>query len=44
MKRLVASLAAAIPTATRREIPGAGHAAPFDAATGFVQVIAEAIG
>jgi pimeloyl-ACP methyl ester carboxylesterase len=44
MKRLVASLAAAIPTATRREIPGAGHAAPFDATTGFVQVIAEAIG
>jgi pimeloyl-ACP methyl ester carboxylesterase len=44
MKRLVASLAAAIPTATTREIPGAGHAAPFDATTGFVQVIAEAIG
>jgi pimeloyl-ACP methyl ester carboxylesterase len=44
MKRLVASLAAAIPTATTREIPGAGHAAPFDATTGFVQVIADAIG
>jgi pimeloyl-ACP methyl ester carboxylesterase len=44
MKRLVGSLAAAIPTATTREIAGGGHAAPFDATTGFVQVIAEAIG
>jgi pimeloyl-ACP methyl ester carboxylesterase len=44
MKRLVGSLAAAIPTATTREIAGAGHAAPFDATTGFVQVIADAIG
>jgi 3-oxoadipate enol-lactonase len=43
MKRLVRSLAAAIPTATTREIPGAGHAAPFDATTDFVQVIADAI-
>jgi pimeloyl-ACP methyl ester carboxylesterase len=44
MKRLVASLAAAIPTATTCEIPGAGHAAPFDATTNFVQVIGDAIG
>jgi pimeloyl-ACP methyl ester carboxylesterase len=44
MKRLVGSLAAAIPTATTREIAGGGHAAPFDATTGFVQVIADAIG
>ena len=43
MKRLVRSLAAAIPTATTREISGAGHAAPFDATTNFVQVIADAI-
>ena len=43
MKRLVGSLAAAIPTATTREIPGAGHAAPFDATTNFVQVIADTI-
>jgi pimeloyl-ACP methyl ester carboxylesterase len=43
MKRLVRSLAAAIPTATTREIPGAGHAAPFDATTSFVQVIRDSI-
>jgi pimeloyl-ACP methyl ester carboxylesterase len=43
MKRLVGSLADAIPTATTCEIPGAGHAAPFDATTDFVQVIAGAI-
>jgi pimeloyl-ACP methyl ester carboxylesterase len=43
MKRLVGSLAAAIPTATTHEIAGAGHAAPFDATTNFVQVIADAI-
>jgi pimeloyl-ACP methyl ester carboxylesterase len=41
MKRLVKSLAAAIPAATTRQIPGAGHAAPFDAATSFVQVIVD---
>ena len=43
MKRLVGSLAAAIPTATTREIPDAGHAAPFDATANFVQVIADTI-
>jgi pimeloyl-ACP methyl ester carboxylesterase len=43
MKRLVGSLAAAIPTATASQIPGAGHAAPFDATTNFVQVIADTI-
>lgn len=43
MKRLVESLAAAIPTATTCEIPGAGHAAPFDATTNFVQVIADTL-
>jgi pimeloyl-ACP methyl ester carboxylesterase len=41
MRRLVRSLAAAIPTATTREIEGAGHAAPFDATTNFVQLIAD---
>src|SRR5262249_22686698 len=40
---LVRLLAAAIPTATTRQIDGAGHAAPFDATANFVQVIAEAI-
>ncbi|HEX6679950.1 MAG TPA: alpha/beta hydrolase [Gaiellaceae bacterium] len=40
---LVRSLAAAIPTATTREIQGAGHAAPFDATTNFVQLIADSI-
>ena len=43
MKRLVGWLAAAIPTATTREIPGAGHAAPFDATANFVQVVADTI-
>jgi pimeloyl-ACP methyl ester carboxylesterase len=43
MVRLVQSLASAIPTATTREIDGAGHAAPFDATTNFVQLIADAI-
>jgi pimeloyl-ACP methyl ester carboxylesterase len=43
MKCLVGSLAAAIPTATTCEIAGAGHAAPFDATTNFVQVIADTI-
>ena len=40
---LVRSLAATIPTATTREIEGAGHAAPFDATTNFVQLIADSI-
>jgi pimeloyl-ACP methyl ester carboxylesterase len=40
---LVRSLASAIPTATTRHIDGAGHAAPFDATTNFVQLIADTI-
>jgi len=43
MIRLVRSLTSAIPTATTRQIDGAGHAAPFDATTNFVQLIADAI-
>jgi 3-oxoadipate enol-lactonase len=43
MKRLVGSLAAAIPTARTLEIEGAGHAAPFDATTNFVHLIADTI-
>ena len=41
MVRLVRSLAAAIPTARTHRIEGAGHAAPFDATTNFVQLIAD---
>ena len=41
MARLVSSLAAAIPGATTRRIEGAGHAAPFDAPTNFVRLIAD---
>jgi pimeloyl-ACP methyl ester carboxylesterase len=44
MVRLVRLLASAIPTATTRCIEGAGHAAPFDATTVFVQVIADGMG
>jgi len=43
MFRLIRSLAAAIPTARTHRIEGAGHAAPFDATTNFVQLIADAI-
>jgi pimeloyl-ACP methyl ester carboxylesterase len=43
MFRLVRSLAAAIPTASTHQIDGAGHAAPFDATTNFVQLIAGTI-
>jgi pimeloyl-ACP methyl ester carboxylesterase len=43
MVGLVRSLAAAIPTATTRQIDGAGHAAPFDATTNFVRLIAASI-
>jgi pimeloyl-ACP methyl ester carboxylesterase len=43
MFRLVRSLASAIPTARTHRIDGAGHAAPFDAPTSFVQVIADTI-
>jgi pimeloyl-ACP methyl ester carboxylesterase len=37
------ALAAAIPTARTKQIEGAGHAAPFDATTNFVQLIADSI-
>jgi pimeloyl-ACP methyl ester carboxylesterase len=43
MVGLVRALAAAIPTATTRQIDGAGHAAPFDATTNFVRLIADTI-
>jgi pimeloyl-ACP methyl ester carboxylesterase len=43
MFRLVRSLATAIPTARTHRIEGAGHAAPFDAAPVFVQLIADAM-
>lgn len=43
MFRLVRSLASAIPTARTHRIEGAGHAAPFDATTNFVQLIADAV-
>ena len=42
MSRLVRALAAAIPGATAYRIEGAGHAAPFDAPSAFVRVIADA--
>jgi pimeloyl-ACP methyl ester carboxylesterase len=41
--RLTRSLAAAIPTARTHQIDGAGHAAPFDATSNFVQLIAGTI-
>jgi pimeloyl-ACP methyl ester carboxylesterase len=40
MARRVRSLAAAIPGATMHRIEGAGHAAPFDATTEFVELVA----
>jgi pimeloyl-ACP methyl ester carboxylesterase len=40
MPRLVQALASPIPTARTHQIKGAGHAAPFDATTEFVQLIA----
>jgi pimeloyl-ACP methyl ester carboxylesterase len=43
MFRVTRSLAAAIPTASVRRIEAAGHAAPFDATTNFVEVIADSI-
>jgi pimeloyl-ACP methyl ester carboxylesterase len=43
MARLVRSLAAAIPTARTQRIEGAGHAAPFDATSNFVGLIADTI-
>jgi steroid delta-isomerase-like uncharacterized protein len=41
MSRLVRSLAAAIPDARTHRIEEAGHAAPFDATTNFVRLIAD---
>src|SRR5512133_772726 len=41
--RLTRSLAAAIPTARTQQIEGAGHAAPVDATSNFVQLIAGTI-
>jgi pimeloyl-ACP methyl ester carboxylesterase len=43
MPRLVRSLASAIPTARTYQVEGAGHAAPFDATTAFVQLIANTV-
>jgi 3-oxoadipate enol-lactonase len=43
MGGLVRLLAAAIPSARTRQVEGAGHAAPFDATTNFVQLIADAL-
>lgn len=43
MVTLTESLASAIPTARTHEIEGSGHAAPFDATTHFVQLIADTI-
>jgi pimeloyl-ACP methyl ester carboxylesterase len=43
MVHLARWLAAAIPTARTQRIEGAGHAAPFDATTNFVQLIADTI-
>jgi len=43
MFRLVRRLADAIPTARVQRIEGSGHAAPFDAPTHFVQLVAGAL-
>ncbi|HET9248650.1 MAG TPA: alpha/beta hydrolase [Actinomycetota bacterium] len=43
MARRTRSLAAAIPTARTHRIEGAAHAAPFDATSDFVQLVADAI-
>ena len=43
MVRRTRSLAAAIPTAKTHRIEGAAHAAPFDAPTNFVELIADTI-
>jgi pimeloyl-ACP methyl ester carboxylesterase len=43
MVALVRSLASAIPSASTHEVAGAGHAAPFDAAGSFVELIADAV-
>ena len=43
MFRFTRSLAAAIPTARLHRIEAAGHAAPFDATTNFIELIADSI-
>jgi 3-oxoadipate enol-lactonase len=43
MCRLVELLAAAMPAASTSRIEGAGHAAPFDAPSDFVEVVADTI-
>jgi pimeloyl-ACP methyl ester carboxylesterase len=43
MPHFAHSLAAAIPGAMTYRIEGAGHAAPFDATTKFVELIADSI-
>jgi pimeloyl-ACP methyl ester carboxylesterase len=43
MGHLTRLLASSIPGATTRRIEGAGHAAPFDATDGFVQLVAGVI-
>ena len=43
MRAITRSLAQAIPTATLREVDGAGHGVPFDAPGLFAQIIAEEI-
>jgi pimeloyl-ACP methyl ester carboxylesterase len=43
MVRVTRSLARAIPTASLREVEGAGHAVAFDAPANFVKVIVEAM-
>ena len=44
MASLVSSLSRAIPGARLHRIEGAGHAAPFDATTSFVELVADAVG
>ena len=41
--RVTRSLAKAIPTATFRQIQGAGHAAPFDAPSNFAKVVGDTL-
>jgi pimeloyl-ACP methyl ester carboxylesterase len=41
--RVTRELAKAIPTATFRQIPGAGHAAPFDAPDNFATLVRESL-
>jgi pimeloyl-ACP methyl ester carboxylesterase len=43
MHRVTHKLAAVIPTASFRQLEGAGHAAPFDAPVAFSKVIADAM-